>query len=111
MPVATINRVESFRRKLDVTQRVFARLLGVTERTVVDLENGRALSEAIGRRLTELERLHRDLSKVVKPQAIGKWLSEPNGAFDDEIPADLIAKGKIDLLWQMIFELRSGVSS
>jgi DNA-binding XRE family transcriptional regulator len=111
MAVAAVNRVESFRRKLDVTQKVFARVLGVTERTVVDLESGRDLSEGIGRRLTELQRLHRELSKVVKPHAIGKWLSEPNDAFDDEIPADLIAKGKIDLLWQMIFELRSGVSS
>ena len=65
----------------------------------------------IGRHVTELDRLRRDLSKVVRSQAIGRWLTEPNDAFDGNAPADLIAKGKVDLLWQMIFELRSGVSS
>jgi hypothetical protein len=58
-----------------------------------------------------LDRLQRDLSKVVRSQAIGQWLTEPNDAFDGDAPADLIAKGKVDLLWRMIFELRSGVSS
>jgi len=111
MAMMTTNRIEGLRRKLGVTQKVLARLLGVTERTVVDIEGGRELSQGIGRRVTELERLQRDLSKVVRPQAIGRWLQKPNDAFDDDAPADVIAKGKIDLLWRMIFELRSGVSS
>ena len=42
---------------------------------------------------------------------IGTWLGEPNEAFDGDAPADLIAKTKIDRIWRMIFELRSGVSS
>jgi len=111
MAVATTNRIEAVRRKLDVTQKVMARILGVTERTVIDLEGGRPLSEGVGRRLTELDRLQRELAKVVRPKAIGHWLTEPNDAFDGDAPADLIAKGKVDLLWRMIFELRSGVSS
>lgn len=111
MPVVTTNRIEALRQKLDVTQKVMARILGVTERTIIDLEAGRPLSEGIGRRVTELDRLRRDLSRVVQPKAIGRWLTEPNDAFDGDAPADLIAKGKVDLLWRMIFDLRSGVSS
>lgn len=111
MAVATTNRIEAVRRKLDVTQKVMARILGVTERTIIDLEGGRALSEGIGRRVTELDRLQRELGKVVRAQTIGRWLTEPNDAFDGDAPADLIAKGKVDVLWRMIFELRSGVSS
>jgi DNA-binding XRE family transcriptional regulator len=111
MSVVAVNRIESLREKLGVTQKVMARILGVTERTVIDLEAGRPLSEGIGRRVTELDRLRRDLSKVVRPQTIGRWLIEPNHAFDGDAPADLIAKGKVDLLWRMIFELRSGVAS
>ena len=111
MAVATTNRIEALREKLDVTQKVMARILGVTERTIIDLEAGRPLSEGIGRRVTELGRLQKQLSKVVQPRAIGRWLLEPNDAFDGDAPADLIAKGKVDLLWKMIFELRSGVSS
>jgi len=42
---------------------------------------------------------------------VGYWLTGPNDAFDGDAPADSIAKGKVDLLWRMIFELRSGVSS
>ncbi len=88
-----------------------ARILGVTERTIIDLEGGRPLSEAIRRRVTELDRLQRNLTKIVRPHAIGHWLTEPNDAFDGDAPADLIAKGEVDLLWRMIFDLRSGTSS
>ena len=111
MAVATTNRIEVLRNKLGVTQKVMARILGVTERTVIDLEGGRPLSEGMGRRVTELDRLQRGLSNVVRGPAIGRWLTEPNDAFDGDAPADLIAQGKVDLLWQMVFELRSGVAS
>jgi DNA-binding XRE family transcriptional regulator len=111
MAVARTNRIEALREKLGVTQKVIARILGVTERTIIDLEGGRPLSEGIGRRVTELDRLQRELSKVVRSRAIGGWLLDPNDAFDGDAPTDLIAKGKVDLLWRMIFELRAGVSS
>ena len=111
MNVATSNRVALLRQKLGVTQKVIARILGVTERTYIDLEAGRPLSEGIGRRVTELSRLQRELSKIVQLKSIGRWLIEPNDAFDGDAPADLIAKGKVDLLWRMIYELRSGVAS
>jgi hypothetical protein len=61
--------------------------------------------------VTELRRLQARLSAVVRPSAVGRWLTEPNAAFDDQTPADLIARGKVDLLWHMIFGLRSGVVS
>jgi DNA-binding XRE family transcriptional regulator len=110
MAVATTNRIEVLRQKLGITQKVMARILGVTERTIIDLEAGRPVSDGIGRRVTELDRLRRELGKVVRPRAIGCWLAEPNDAFDGDTPAGLIASGKVDLLWRMIFELRSGVS-
>lgn len=105
------HRLADLRHKLGVTQKLMARLLGITERTVADLERGRELSDAIARRTTELERLQRALAKVVRPQAIGNWLTRPSDAFDGDAPADLVAAGKVDLLWQMVFNLRSGISS
>lgn len=111
MSVSTTSRVEALRRKLEITQRDMARLLGITERTLIDLEQGRPLSTSISRRVTEIERLTRELAKVVRQQRIGSWLSEPNDAFDENAPTDLIASGKSDLLWQMIFELRSGAGA
>jgi DNA-binding XRE family transcriptional regulator len=103
--------VESLRQKLDVTQKTMARMLGVTERTVIAAEAGKPLTDGIRRRVTELQRLQRRLAGVVPSNAVGRWLTDPNTAFDDQAPADLIARGKVDLLWQMIFELRSGVAS
>ena len=111
MAVVTTHRIEALRKKLGVTQKIMARIMGVTERTIVDLEAGRPLSEGISRRVTEIDRLQRELSNVVRSRTIGNWLIKPNDAFDGDAPADLIAKGKMDVLWRMIFELRSGVAS
>jgi DNA-binding XRE family transcriptional regulator len=111
MAVAAANRLAVLRHKMGVTQKVMARLVGVTERTLIDLEGGRPLSEQVSRRMTEISRLHRELATVVSKVAIDRWLAEPNEAFDGDAPLDLIAKGKIDLLWNMIFELRSGTPS
>jgi hypothetical protein len=88
-----------------------ATLVGVTERTLNTLEAGGELSPAVQRRVTEIARLYAELATVVKPAAIGKWLIKPNDAFDGHSAVDLIAGGKIDRLWKMIFMLRSGVSS
>jgi DNA-binding XRE family transcriptional regulator len=103
--------VAALRDKLGVTQRVMATLLGVTERTLISLEGGGDLSPAVQRRITEIARLYAELATVVKPAAIGKWLIKPNDAFDGHSAVDLIAGGKIDRLWKMIFVLRSGVAS
>jgi DNA-binding XRE family transcriptional regulator len=103
--------VAALREKLGVTQRVMAVLLGVTERTLNTLEAGGELSPAVQRRVTEIGRFYAELATVVKPAAIGKWLLKPTGAFDGYSAVDLIAGGKIDRIWKMIFMLRSGVSS
>src|SRR5437764_13268990 len=99
MAVATTNRIEALRHKLDVTQKVMARILSVTERTIIDLEAGRPLSDGIARRVTELDRLQRDLSKVVRSEAIGRWLAEHNDTFEGDAPADLLDKGQVAWLW------------
>jgi len=109
--VLMADSVAALREKLGVTQRVMATLLGVTERTLISLEGDGDLSPAVQRRVTEIGRLYAELATVVKPAAIGKWLAKPNDAFDGHSAVDLIAAGKIDRLWKMIFMLRSGVPS
>jgi DNA-binding transcriptional regulator YiaG len=108
---AETENIGALRLNLGVTQRVMAMLLGVTERTLNTLETGGELSPAVQRRVIEISRLCAELAMVVKPGAIGKWLIKPNEAFDGYSAVDLIAGGKIDRLWKMIFMLRSGVSS
>ncbi len=57
----------------------------------------------------ELPHLVEALSDVVEPGSIGLWLQTPNDAFDGLKPMELIERGEIDRLWNMVFELRSGM--
>ena len=51
------------------------------------------------------------LSEVIPKEAIGPWLVQPNDAFDGLKPIEVIERGEVDRIYQMIFYLRSGVAS
>ncbi len=59
----------------------------------------------------EIERFRERLAEVVKPEAFPEWLETPNPAFDGLKPLEVIERGEIDRLWNMIFYLESGVAS
>jgi transcriptional regulator with XRE-family HTH domain len=102
--------LRELRDSLGLSQADLARLLGFSTRWV-------ATQEAAGtgmpaeRRITEIERLHEALCQVVKPEAVKGWLNRPNTAFEGLKPLEVVERGQIDRLWQMIFFLESGVSS
>ena len=96
------------RARYGLPRRTFARVLGVSERTLAGLESGGATTEPVRRRLAEADRLHRALVKVVRPAALPAWLDQPNDAFAGLKPVELVERGEADRLWQMLFELRSG---
>lgn len=54
--------------------------------------------------------LFQALEEVVESSAIGMWLTAPNAAFDGLKPLVVIDRGEIDRIWQMIYQLRSGVA-
>jgi hypothetical protein len=87
-----------------------ARLLGFSTRWVAAQEAAGAGMPA-ERRITEIERLYEALCHVVKPEALKGWLNQPNTAFEGLKPLEVVERGQIDRLWQMIFFLESGVSS
>jgi len=59
----------------------------------------------------EIQRFQARLSQVVKPEVIPEWLATPNEAFDGLKPLEVIERGEIDRLWDMIFYLESGIAS
>lgn len=61
--------------------------------------------------MTECERLIEALKEVFRDEAIGVWLKTPNSAFGGLKPLEVIDRGESDRLWEMIYFLRSGVSS
>jgi hypothetical protein len=49
------------------------------------------------------------LDDVVSVDSLGEWFESPNDAFDGLKPLEVIERGEIDRLWNMVFELRSGM--
>ncbi len=103
--------VVDLRKRLQLNQAVFARLLPVSVRTLATLESGSPPTDVVARRLIELRRLTGALAEVMKAESLGKWLQTPNEAFDGLKPLEVIDRGESDRLWAMIYFLRSGAPS
>ncbi len=103
--------VADLRQRLQLKQAVFARLLPVSVRSLATLESGTPPTEAVARRLIELERLTDVLAEVIQPDTLGQWLQTPNDAFDGLKPLEVIDRGESDRIWSMVYFLRSGVPS
>jgi hypothetical protein len=93
-----------------MNRATFARLVPISVRHLASIESGQEPTENIQRRLTELHRVAQALSEVIQKGAIGPWLTRPNEAFDGLKPVEVIERGEVDRIWQMIYCLRSGVS-
>jgi len=105
----TESAVRKLRDEIHVPRRVFSRLLPVSERLLADLEtNKRDPSEAVQRRLNELERLITALKEIIDSEYLSKWLTEPNDAFDGLKPIEVIERGESDRIWRMIYHIASG---
>jgi DNA-binding transcriptional regulator YiaG len=105
------NAVEEVRRKLGLTRKVFSRLTGYSERAIASWEAGRKPDEPGLRRIRETERFQTKLAEVVRPEEIPHWLDTPNDAFGGLKPLEVIERGEVDRLWNMIYYLESGVAS
>lgn len=103
--------VTTLRVRLGLSRKMFSRLAGFSERAIADWERGRPVSEPGRRRVHELERFRQRLAEVVSPEAIPRWLDTANDAFGGLKPLEVIERGEIDRLWDMIFYLESGVAS
>jgi hypothetical protein len=103
--------VSMVRGRLGLSRKMFSRLAGFSERAIADWEGGKPISEPGLRRIKELDRFRDRLSEVVEAGAIPGWLDTPNEAFDGLKPLEVIERGEIDRLWNMIFYLESGVAS
>ncbi|HWG43699.1 MAG TPA: hypothetical protein VN688_13005 [Gemmataceae bacterium] len=59
----------------------------------------------------EMERFQKRLAEVIRAESIPEWLETPNTAFDGFKPLEVVERGEIDRLWNMIFYLESGIAS
>ena len=100
--------VKALRQELGLNRKQFARLTAASERAVAGWESDQPISPVNQKSLRESERLCHALMKIMKPEYVGEWLDTPNEAFSGLKPLDLIERGEVDRLWQMIFEVQSG---
>ena len=96
------------RSQLGLNRETFARLLPVSTRSLASLEHGQRPNETVARRLNEIRRVVEALSEVVNKETIGPWILQPNQAFDGLKPIEVIERGEMGRIWQMIFPLRAG---
>ncbi len=83
----------------------------MSTRNLASIEAGKQPSATVMRHLKELKRVVDALSEVIQKDAIGPWMEQPNDAFDGLKPIEVIERGEVDRIWQVIFYLRSGIAT
>lgn len=97
------------RERLSMTRPLFCRIVNVSERTIAKVESETDTAEKLKRPYNEVYRLIEALDDVVDVNSLGEWFQEPNDVFDGLKPLEVIERGEIDRLWNMVYELKSGM--
>jgi hypothetical protein len=97
------------RDRLNMPRPIFGRVVNVSERTIAKVESETYTAEKLKRPYNEVYRLLEALDDVIEMKSLGSWFQEPNDAFDGLKPMEVIERGEIDRLWNMVYELRSGM--
>lgn len=100
--------MKTMRDRFGIRQTTQARMLGVSTKTASSLSGGTTPSAQTARRLTELKRLLSALAEIVEEDVIAEWLETPNEVLGGLKPLEVIERGEVDRIWQMVYALRSG---
>jgi len=84
------------------------RLTGFSPRSVTKWSQGEPPSPKQEKALVEMDRLLDGLSRVMEPSQVGRWLKQPNAAFDGSSPLQVIERGEADRIWRMLYDVESG---
>jgi len=104
----TTPALQELSEKFGLRQETLSRMTGFSLRAVAGWAGGKAPSAPVRRALTEMDRLLDSLGRLMKPKEVGKWLKEPNSAFDGSTPVQVIERGQIDRVWRMLYFVESG---
>lgn len=97
------------RARLQLTRPVFARLLGVSERTVADWEHATAPKSGAERAIKELRSVIEACERVMKPTFVGPWLVTAHGSLDGFKPIELIERGETERVLRALFFVEAGI--
>jgi len=108
MRVVAPPAIEEIAEKFGLRQETLSRMTGFSLRAVASWSNGKVPSTPVRRALVEMDRLLDNLSRLMKPKDVGRWLKEPNPALDGSTPVQVIERGQTDRIWRLLYFLESG---
>ena len=108
LQVGQVRKLE-LRDRLGMPRQMFGRIVNVGERTIAKVEADGANADKLKRPYNEVYRLWQALCELVDPESLGLWFQTPNDSFDGLKPIEVIERGEIDRLWEMVFELQTGM--
>lgn len=108
LQVGQVKKLE-LRDRLGMPRQMFGRIVNVAERTIAKVEADGANADKLKRPYNEVYRLWEALCELVDPESLGLWFQTPNDSFDGLKPIEVIERGEIDRLWEMVFELQTGM--
>jgi hypothetical protein len=97
-----------YREAFQLPQPLLVRLTGCSPRSVTKWSQGEAPSAKQEKALVEMDRLLDGLARVMPPAQVGRWLKQPNPAFEGSTPLQVVERGELDRLWRMLYDLESG---
>ena len=97
-----------YRDTFHLPQPLLVRLTGFSPRSIAKWSHGETPSVKQEKALVEMDRLLDGLSRVMEPVQVGRWLKQPNTAFDGSTPLQVVERGELDRIWRMLYDLESG---
>jgi DNA-binding transcriptional regulator YiaG len=94
--------------RFGVRQETLSRMTGFSPRAVAEWARGKEPSAPARKVFVEMDRLLDGLARLMQPKEVGRWLKEPNPAFEGSTPVQVIERGQMDRIWRMLYYAESG---
>jgi hypothetical protein len=94
--------------RFGVRRETLSRMTGFSQRAVAEWARGKEPSAPAKKVFVEMDRLLDGLARLMQPKDVGRWLKEPNPAFDGSTPVQVIERGQMDRIWRMLYYAESG---
>jgi DNA-binding XRE family transcriptional regulator len=102
--------LRKLRAVMGLNMKDFAELIGMSERSVFNLEKTGRISRNLRRVLTETAKMYAQVKRYFLDKVqFEVWLHRPNRAFSMRAPIDLIKAGESNLVWNLIHLFESQV--
>ncbi len=106
---AVAQRLDVITTKTGVREREMAELLGTTTQTLYRWRKAQADPQSGHlRRIVDLAFVAEELAELYEPDEARVWLYSRNRMLEDQRPVDLISKGELDPVLQVIAMLKDG---